>query len=448
MRGEALNNKLIFFVLLLSMVSAGCNKSDLVIHVDEAVIVESQRDVIDVSEPEIAEEEGDGAIYQFHDESVKEEVERYFNRTTDQLTEIDLKTLSQVNSLVVVETVETLKDLPNLFPNLRYLKITCSDSMPVTDWNILEDMESLRALTLSAKNTDNLEFVKNLPYLEISYPDNESLSEQNNLAFFSVLGMDFINSNIDGSPLKLIRISDDNGIYEMVLTDAVYQAEFFSSQERKIFVSQHNGDNFVCRNILDGTNIIGDFASNRLHIRDVNFDGKDDILVDNGHFGNQGLVTYTCFLNTGGAYEKNESFTDISNPAIDVKNEKILSVWRNWAASHSWAMYVYDGTDYIMADCLTEETITSYIEGTDLNEDVWQYTIEKRVKNEMEVIEIFTTQDYTDEQIREMVYDENSYWGLSSDKWRTLFNNGKMTDFSIYGSSYIDDTILDIISRE
>ena len=38
--------------------------------------------------------------------------------------------------------------------------------------------------------------------------------------------------------------------------------------------------------------------------------------------------------------------------------------------------------------------------------------------NKMEVIEIFTTQDYTNEQMRELVYDENSSWELLFDKWR------------------------------
>ncbi len=441
--GDVLKQKIMILLLLLSVVLAGCNKSEL-------TVVESQSETTASLEIKTIETKSDDRIYEFHDESVKEEVERYFNRKADQLTDEDFAELAQFNSFVVVEPVETLKDLPNLFPGLLYLNITCSDGMPKEDWQILKNLHSLKALTLTSKTTEYLEFAKDLPYLEISYSEDADMSGKNNLSSFSVLEKGIIDSNIEGKPTKLIRVTDENGTYEMVLTNLVYESDFSPSHERKIFVSVQNGERYVCQNILDGTSVLGGlggYSSNRLRIVDVNFDGKDDILVNNGHFGNQGLVTYTCFLNKDGAYERNESFADISNPAVDNENKKILSTWRNWAASHSWAMYVYDGTDYVMTDCLTEEEIISYSSGNEQNEEVWQYTIEQLAGNEMVKDEVFTTQNYSDEEIDEMIFDENSFWGLTSDKWRTLYNNGTMIDFSIYGSIYIDDTILDIISR-
>ena len=38
----------------------------------------------------------------------------------------------------------------------------------------------------------------------------------------------------------------------------------------------------------------------------------------------------------------------------------------------------------------------------------------------------------TEEEIIVLLYGENSQWKLADDRWRTLYNNGMMADFSIY----------------
>lgn len=384
--------------------------------------------------------------YRFCDEAVRTEVEIYFGKNADELSEEDIRILSEFDYLVVNRPIASLKDIEQLFPGIRYLKIDYTGSLSKEDAAVLKNLTSLKALTMCSGFNSDRSFAENLSYLELSCPEEEYTKESNNLSAYSVLGKEVIDKNITGIPLKFIRLSTEDGCYELVATDQV-EGEIFFEQERKVFISGSDGKEMVCHAVLDATNGVGGYAKNRIQLIDVNFDGNRDILIDNGHFGNQGLVTYTCFLNQNGSYERCGSFSDIANPAVDSGNKMILSTWRNWAASHSWAMYRYEENEYILTDCLTESAVTpSPEEAESATEDIWEYIIEQRINGEILEKERFTTKDQ--EQIHALFYDAQSDWALLSDKWSALYNNGKMADFSIYGSNDINGTILEIINQE
>jgi hypothetical protein len=68
-------------------------------------------------------------LYVFHDTAVKNSVERYFEKSADELTAEDFYKLSQLQSFNFYEydaQITTLRDLPELFPLLRYAKISYS----------------------------------------------------------------------------------------------------------------------------------------------------------------------------------------------------------------------------------------------------------------------------------------------------------------------------------
>jgi len=166
---------------------------------------------------------------------------------------------------------------------------------------------------------------------------------------------------------------------------------------------------------------------------DVNFDGYNDILILNGYYGNQVGTYYTCWLwnNKINSFIKNDSFSWIMNVSIDKKNSMILSSWRNWAASHSWAMYKYIKGKYVMVSRLTEEAIDD--EKLKEGQEKWQYTDERLVGGEMKIHEQFLQISPTNGPDKaDMFFKPGSYWELYGDKWRQLDNNGLMTDFSIY----------------
>ena len=152
---------------------------------------------------------------------------------------------------------------------------------------------------------------------------------------------------------------------------------------------------------------------------DVNFDGKNDILVLQGHFGTQGLVRYTCYLQDESGFELCPSFSMIENPRVNSEDEVILASWRNWAASHSWEMYYYIGGEFVGKEMLTEEPA----ERSDSSGDVWSWTIEEFIDGKWVVTDYFTEEDYDEEYLHQyMVYGPDAHWDIGQDKWESLYS--------------------------
>lgn len=162
---------------------------------------------------------------------------------------------------------------------------------------------------------------------------------------------------------------------------------------------------------------------------DVNFDGENDVLICLGHFGNQGAVRFKCFLATDAGFVQCPSFTDILNPSVDPIDQVIRSQWRNWAASHSWGIYTFTENTFIEKERLTEEPVDQ----GENEEQIWSWKDEVFIDGEWHTREYFTQEDTDSEMIDRKLYGIESRWGLDQAKWETLFNGGKMLDFSIYG---------------
>ncbi len=162
---------------------------------------------------------------------------------------------------------------------------------------------------------------------------------------------------------------------------------------------------------------------------DVNFDGVNDILLCLGHFGNQGLVAYKSYLAGNNTFTHCPSFTDIANPAVDSDAHIVRSQWRNWAASHSWAVYTCQDNVFTMTECLTE-SLKIEEDGT----ETWFWKDEILKDGEWQIREEYTEHDYDPETLYQKRCGPDSHWGLDQEKWNTLFNGGKMSDFSIYAS--------------
>jgi len=382
-------------------------------------------------------------LFVFYDAAVQDSVERFFNKSIDELTQMDFDLLAGLYSFRInafrPTPLTSLRDLPELFPELRHIKF--SGAAEEVDFAILREMPSLRAVEISMGSEISFDFVIGLPYVSLSGPNNPHEA--------SVLGRDFIESHMSGRIREYVRVVVDERVYELIVSDYTnFDYDFWvDMHEVKVFVSQKSEDGYYLIQVLDVPGRIGN-ASGGLIIADVNFDGQRDILVSQGHFGNQGLVTFACFIYNNGVYKLNESFSDIPNPAIDNENNKILSTWRNWAASHSWAMFSYIDGEFIKTNMLTTSPEEWGIrdEG-ELNYpiDVWRYEVETMRNGNIET-EIYLTSDFTDDEFFYYFFDENSFWGLSSNRWRTLFNHGTLFDWSLYSSGGLDAQIIEVIS--
>jgi len=392
-------------------------------------------------------------LYAFHDVAIMESIERYFDKSACELTQEDYSTLSKLHAFnfdIQNRNIRTLRDLPVLFPEIRYVSLAFFgfDEAQISqeDCLILENMESLRAVEIYCNVLPSLDFIKDLPYVSICYADEAILSGESNLSEASVLGKDFIESCMSGNVREYMKVADGERVYELIVTKKVvtsFMYELYEQLEAVVFISEYENDEYQLLESVIVPGRIGNLTGG-LILTDVNFDGEKDVLVSQGHFGNQGLVTFACFIQNDGKYDLNTSFSDIPNPAIDGQNKKVLSTWRNMAVSHSWAMYSHIDGVFVQTDCLTQEP-EDIGEGFDPEIYVWRHEVEHFYDGNTEV-EIYLTSEYIDDEWIAMFYDENSYWGLFSDKWRTLHNQGTLLDWSIYGDG-TDFQIMEIISN-
>lgn len=229
---------------------------------------------------------------------------------------------------------------------------------------------------------------------------------------------------LKGNPIIYDRFRIDGWVFEWLISDYFDDDKWFS--EDGVLVISREGDAEDTQIIhvkAEGGKAIWVSAKNKFEYVDVNFDDVQDLLICTGHHGNSGELTYYCFLQTENGFVESPTFTDIPNPAIDADNQLILSQWRNDAMSHSWAEFQHQDDTYVMIRELCEDAV--WESGDSASDNVvWVWT----VNNE----EIGRSDELSAEEIDDLIYNENSEWQISGDRWRTLYNNGLTTDFSIY----------------
>jgi len=401
--------KKLLLMLLPILLLSGCAEDTVEITPSSSLAVAQSADVDSAPSKEKHSEH-------FYDEAVKKAVESYFEKSESELTEEDFDTLSTLHYFIIKDPVESLKDIPTVFPALNGLCVSYDKAVPAADCDILSEMKKLKAVKIYSPGLPSLEFARKLSYVDILYREEAYQSNANNLAAASVLEKDFISGQLAGHVKNYVRIVENERIYELFTTDHALESddEFLDPcYESKVFISQLINSKPVLQTTVDVVDRIGN-AEGGLHVVDVDFDGNEDILVENGQFGSQGMVFYSCFLNRNGLYESCSSFSEIPNATIDKDNKKVLGAWRNSAASHSWAMYEYVAGKFVMTDCLTEEPAQDE-EG---EIEVWTYTAEKKAASG-EIIEskFYSEKEYAKEQLETLFFSEDSYWSLLSDKW-------------------------------
>ena len=126
---------------------------------------------------------------------------------------------------------------------------------------------------------------------------------------------------------------------------------------------------------------IGLFPSedSMVEVRDVNFDGYEDITVHKGNYGVQGTEIYEAYIwdeNTKSLIW-NESFNVIPNPEIDYENEVVLGENRESSLSYDYFVYKYEHGEYVNTDIMNATFV----------EDENMHVIEKKlIDNEMKEV--------------------------------------------------------------
>ena len=229
---------------------------------------------------------------------------------------------------------------------------------------------------------------------------------------------------LKGNPIIYDRFRADGWVFEWLVSDFYDVNNSFTEDGVLLVSNEANPEDVQIIHVQgEGGSAVWVSAENKFEYMDVNFDDIPDLLICAGHHGNQGLLTYYCFLQTDDGFVEAPSFIEIANPAVDAENMLILSQWRNSATSHSWAEYRYQDNTYVMDRELCED-MAPYEEGQDSNNEIWVWTVNGE--------EIGRSDELSKEEIDDLLYNENSEWRLSDDRWQTIYNDGMTTNGSIY----------------
>lgn len=152
-----------------------------------------------------------------------------------------------------------------------------------------------------------------------------------------------------------------------------------------------------------------------LNLVDVNFDGYNDILLLKDIQGSHANYIYNSYIwnHSIGEFVKNESFSNIINPAIDSKNKKILSVSTNWAASHTFRMYSFLEGEFVLTNEFTEEAVDVSDAG---KPQQWHIVEKKLIDGKLKKVNDQIFSDKNNAEVSQY-YKDGSFWDVENLKW-------------------------------
>ena len=156
---------------------------------------------------------------------------------------------------------------------------------------------------------------------------------------------------------------------------------------------------------------------------DVDFDGRNDILLWHGFSGSHGHPhsAFTAYLQRDGYFEENESFRSILNPWVDLKNERIVGATSGRYHSSRHHYYYIDGEFIRMASLIsrlisnvngdwvviwTEERI---IDGLKQTRQLCTVMYDGEVCTQVDTDIVF------DRELYERMFGVNGYWNCSNE---------------------------------
>lgn len=146
------------------------------------------------------------------------------------------------------------------------------------------------------------------------------------------------------------EISDFNGLTGEEFTYIVYEIQSVDEENKKywqaVVTKEDSVVTVIRQDMEDGA---GPWPStvDLISEIDVNFDGRNDVLVYIGSFGAQGASAHRCFLqNEDGTLYESESFP-VYNVAVSDTFHAIRTTWRNHAAEHEEIYYEYKNGEFV-----------------------------------------------------------------------------------------------------
>ncbi|KNY29861.1 XAC2610-related protein [Pseudobacteroides cellulosolvens] len=151
-----------------------------------------------------------------------------------------------------------------------------------------------------------------------------------------------------------------------------------------------------------------------LHVTDVNFDSYKDVILLNCFHGAHSNSWYDCWLwdVKESAFIHSESFANICNPALDPVNKCIYSTGGSGAVNHSWNIYKFINSVFVISNSLSFEALHDVESGNYLG---IQVTEEALIDGKMEIVH----KDVIHEKVsfNETNYNNDELWQLKNPRW-------------------------------
>lgn len=216
------------------------------------------------------------------------------------------------------------------------------------------------------------------------------------------------------------RISDDKPEYRFV--KRIDTAEEIGSKAREDYTKAVIDvyETGTTDKLIDSIEILVDLGGGfplpskaiweSFYLIDVNFDGYNDIVVLQAAGGMQGMHTYDCFTwNEGASWFEAAPFPDWGFVSVDSERKMLLTAWRNWAASHGWAIYEY--IDGVLTK--TNECSREYLDNAEDGTAIIHLKATQLIDGEMQTV--FDGNVNEEELDAYLLYD--NLWQLGSDSW-------------------------------
>ena len=232
------------------------------------------------------------------------------------------------------------------------------------------------------------------------YNDDEILSVSENMMVAEVTPEEILRGNL----ILYSRYNMDGWVFEWLISDYDGGNNVYLD-EAVLVISPENDarDTQIIHVTSEGLQTY--LGADKFKYIDVNFDDIPDLLIMGGRYGAQGMERYFCFLQTEDGFMEVPDFAEIPNPRVDAENRLILSTWRNSAVSHSWAEYSYQNNTYVMERHLREDLL-------DADNRVWIWYVNDE--------EIGRSDELSETEIDDLLYNENSEWKLSDSRWENF----------------------------
>lgn len=177
------------------------------------------------------------------------------------------------------------------------------------------------------------------------------------------------NDSVDKLAMEEVVLSQDEVIHNSywVTKDKLYRvqidyadtpADEYAHKRDKFFYVGDDGNvtsfevKYTTKYPTDDSHQVFQACDFYAELVDVNFDGREDVVIRLGYAGAQGALVHTVYLGSDDGFILNKSFEDIANYKLDSENQLIYGSYRSNAVTRATQSYKYDSatSSFVLID--------------------------------------------------------------------------------------------------